>query len=71
MIMTMLACRGRATGATTCAEGPCAFLAGWARRLSRAQRTRAELESLTDVELRDIGLSRCQIDAVANETFSR
>jgi len=69
--MTRLACKARATCGTRCAQGPCALVAAWARKLSRAQRTRAELDGLTDVELRDIGLSRCQIDAVANETFAR
>jgi uncharacterized protein YjiS (DUF1127 family) len=49
-------------------RGPCPLVTAWLRRLSLAQRTRAELDSLTDVT---IGLSRCQISAVGNGTFSR
>jgi uncharacterized protein YjiS (DUF1127 family) len=56
---------------TTRGQDPCSLVAAWVRRFLRAQRMRAELNSLTDVELEDIGLSRCQIGAVVNGTFSR
>lgn len=41
------------------------------RRWWQAERTRAELGVLSDVDLRDIGLTRGDIDAVANEIFTR
>lgn len=46
------------------------LLAAWVgtlspRRFLRARRWRAELAAMTDVELRDIGLTRGQIGAVA------
>ncbi|HMA57443.1 MAG TPA: DUF1127 domain-containing protein [Pseudolabrys sp.] len=41
-----------------------------ARRTGFCARS-AQLDGLTDVELKDIGLSRHQIDAVANGKFSR
>ncbi len=69
--MTMLQCKAHALCGTTYGQGPCHLVAASVRRLARAQRTRAELNGLTDVELKDIGLSRCQIGAVANGTFSR
>jgi len=52
------------------------LLAAWAHKLSprsflRAQRWRAELDGMTDVELKDIGLSRGQIGAIANGTYRR
>lgn len=56
---------------TACGQGAWHRVAAWLRRLTRAQRTRAELSGLTDIELKDIGLTRCQIGAVANGTFSR
>ena len=73
--MTMPLYETRTAYPTTCDQGPGLSVAAWARKLSprrffRVQRWRAELGGLTDVELKDIGLSRCQIDAVANETFS-
>jgi uncharacterized protein YjiS (DUF1127 family) len=48
-----------------------ARLRQWAVRLRRAERTRRELNEMSDRELGDIGLSRCQINFVANGTFSR
>ncbi len=74
--MTMSLCEARAACTTTCGQGPCPLVAAWARKLSprrffRVQRWRAELNDMTDVEPKDIGLSRCQIGAVVNGTFSR
>jgi uncharacterized protein YjiS (DUF1127 family) len=39
------------------------------RRFWLAERTRAELGALSDVELKDIGLSRCDIHRVAVENY--
>ena len=52
------------------------LLAAWAQKLSprqfwRAQRWRAELGAMTDVELKDIGLSRSDIGAVADGRYRR
>jgi uncharacterized protein YjiS (DUF1127 family) len=38
-------------------------------RLCQARRTRTELSALSDVELRDIGLFRGDIDAVAMDNW--
>jgi uncharacterized protein YjiS (DUF1127 family) len=69
--MTTALYEAPSAGTTTRGQGPCSLFAAWLRRLARAQRMRAELNSLTDVELKDIGLTRCQIGAVVNGTFSR
>ena len=76
MTMTSSLYEARATYLTTCGQGPRSLLASWVRKSTphkflRAQRWRAELNGMTDVELKDIGLSRCQIGAVVNGTFSR
>jgi uncharacterized protein YjiS (DUF1127 family) len=39
------------------------------RRFWLVERTRAELAALSDVELKDIGLSRCDINRVAVENY--
>lgn len=41
------------------------------RVLWGARQVQAELSALSDVELKDLGITRCQIDAVAKGTFSR
>ena len=69
--MTTALYEAATAGTTTRGRGPCSLVAAWIRRHLRAQRMRAELNSLTDVELKDIGLSRCQIGTVVNGTFSR
>lgn len=43
----------------------------WIRGLESAERARRELNAMTDVELKDMGLTRGQIGAVENGTFSR
>lgn len=61
---------------TTRDWSPYLLLAAWVHKLSphrflRVQRWRAELNDMTDVELKDIGLSRGEIDAVANGQYRR
>ena len=48
----------------------CALRNAW-RALWVARRVRAELSALSNVELKDLWLSQCQIDAVATGAFSR
>lgn len=74
--MTTAVYDARAACPATGGQGVRPLLAAWARKLSlrrflQAQRMRAELNAMTDVELKDIGLSRCQIGDVVNGTFSR
>jgi uncharacterized protein YjiS (DUF1127 family) len=52
-------------------QGPCSFVAGWLRKLALAERARTELNGMTDVELKDIGLSRGEIGAVADGIYRR
>jgi uncharacterized protein YjiS (DUF1127 family) len=47
------------------AQGVMARIAQWARRKWTARLTRLELSGLSDLELRDIGIARCDIDHVA------
>jgi uncharacterized protein YjiS (DUF1127 family) len=42
-------------------------LSGWLKRQSRIKNTVRELSALTDRDLSDIGLSRCDIARVARE----
>ncbi len=56
---------------TACGPSRSSSVAAWLRRLVSEERARAELNSMTDVELKDIGLTRGQICAVVNGTFSR
>lgn len=56
--MTTALYEAATAGTTTRGRGPCSLVAAWIRRHLRAQRMRAELNGLTDVELKDIGLSR-------------
>lgn len=46
---------------------PLARLARWLRARALAARTRLELERMTDRELADIGLMRCDIARIARE----
>ena len=43
----------------------------YARDIVLAQRTRTELGALSDLELKDMGLIRTDIDAVATGAFTR
>jgi uncharacterized protein YjiS (DUF1127 family) len=43
----------------------------WMANRRLAARTRRELTGLSDVELKDIGITRCSIDAVARGTAGR
>lgn len=43
----------------------------WAARRREAARTRRELSGLSEVELKDIGITRCAIDDVARGTAGR
>jgi uncharacterized protein YjiS (DUF1127 family) len=61
----------RATARPIGLPGAGARLKRWAGRVRRAERHRRELNGLRDRELGDLGLSRCQINDVANVTFSR
>ncbi len=61
---------------TTRDWSPYPLLVVWAHRLSprrflRTQRWRTELNAMTDVELKDIGLSRGEIGAVADGRYRR
>lgn len=40
----------------------------WFEKMKRRARTRRELNSLSDYELRDIGISRYDIERIAAET---
>lgn len=64
---------GLAPGAADKAEGQScrARIASWMRRLAEAERARRELTAMSDVELKDVGLTRGEIGAVVNGTFSR
>ena len=42
-------------------------VSGWLKRQSRIRRTVRELSALTDKDLSDFGLSRCDIHRVATE----
>jgi uncharacterized protein YjiS (DUF1127 family) len=64
-------CDAQAACTTTCGQDLSSRLAAWVRRIAQAQRARAELSTMTDVELRDIGLSRGEIGAVANGQYRR
>lgn len=73
--MTAALYEGRAAS-TTRDWSPYPLLAAWAhtlspRRFLRVQRWRAELNGMTDVELKDIGLSRGDIGAVADGRYRR
>lgn len=41
------------------------------RRFNQRRSVRRELESLTDLQLSDIGISRCDIPHIANGQFKR
>jgi uncharacterized protein YjiS (DUF1127 family) len=49
-----------------CGERLCPRIAGWARKLRATERARRELDAFNEVELRDIGLSRCAIGAAVS-----
>ena len=68
--MTTALYETRTARATACGQFSCS-LAEWVRGRWRAQRTRTELNNMTDVELKDIGLSRGEIGAVANGRYRR
>ncbi len=55
--------------ARKCERGLCPKFASCLRRMLLAQRTRNELGALTDVELKDIGLFRGEIDRAAVENW--
>jgi uncharacterized protein YjiS (DUF1127 family) len=61
----------RAGWVTKCAKGLGPRFMLYVRRILLAQRARAELHALSDVELRDIGLTRTDINAVATGAFTR
>jgi uncharacterized protein YjiS (DUF1127 family) len=69
--MTMPSVVPRAGRATTSAMQPGSWWVHYARKIVLAQRTRTELGALSDIELRDIGLTRADIDAVATGAFTR
>ena len=69
--MTMPCVVPRAGRATISAVQPESWLVRYARKIMLAQRTRSELGALSDIELRDIGLTRTEIDAVATGAFTR
>lgn len=62
---------------TVFASGTIGLRAAWrtlrdaCRRWWQAERTRAELGALSDVDLRDVGLTRGDIDAAAKGMFTR
>lgn len=62
---------------TVFASGKIGLRAAWrslrdaCRRWWLVERTRTELRVLSDVDLRDIGLTRGDIDAAANGMFTR
>lgn len=64
---------GLAPGAADKAEGQrCgARTAAWMRRLAEAERARRELTAMSDVELKDVGLTRGQIGTVLHENYRR
>ena len=65
---SIAACTGRATNfAKRLGFG----LVRYARDIVLAQRTRTELGALSDLELKDMGLIRTDIDAVATGAFTR
>jgi hypothetical protein len=39
----------------------------WMKKIALMERTRTELQRLSDKELRDLGISRSEIDRVARE----
>lgn len=43
------------------------LIARWFDRQARVKKTVSELSRLTDRELSDLGISRCDIDRIANE----
>ncbi|CAB5221585.1 COG5457 Uncharacterized conserved small protein [uncultured Caudovirales phage] len=43
----------------------------WLSELEQERRTRRELESLTDRDLHDIGISRCDIDRIAKDYMKK
>ncbi|MDO8875327.1 MAG: DUF1127 domain-containing protein [Pseudolabrys sp.] len=68
--MTTALYETRIAHATACGHFSCS-LAAWVRGRWRAERTRTELNNMTDVELKDIGLSRGEIGVVANGRYRR
>ena len=42
-------------------------ISSWIKRQERIQRTRRELSQLSDRELSDIGITRCDIDSVSKK----
>ncbi len=56
---------------TACGQSRSSSVAAWLRRLVSEERARAELNGMTDVELKDIGLTRGEIGAVANGRYRR
>jgi len=64
--MPVTACKKRGSCGMACGEGPCPLIAAWARRLKDKHRARVELGGLSERELKDIGLSRCQIESAVS-----
>jgi uncharacterized protein YjiS (DUF1127 family) len=60
-----------AVAPATRGPGACSLIAAWMRRIVRAEQARFELHNMTDVELKDIGLTRGQIGAVADGRYRR
>ena len=69
--MSATVCEATAACRTACGLGPRSSAATWLRRLVSAERARAELNRMTDVELKDIGLTRGEIGAVADGQYRR
>jgi uncharacterized protein YjiS (DUF1127 family) len=43
----------------------------WLSKLEHERRTRRELDALSDKDLNDIGISRCDIDRIARDYFAK
>ena len=69
--MTTALYQANAAYPTTRSQGLRPLLTSWAHTFLSAQRWRNELNGMTDVELRDIGLTRGQIGAVADGRYQR
>ena len=46
-------------------------ISSWLSQREQVRRTRRELAALTDKDLADIGVSRCDIDRIANDYLNK
>jgi uncharacterized protein YjiS (DUF1127 family) len=69
--VTALLFKASITRDTARGQGLVALATACMQRLARAERARSELSGMTDVELKDIGLTRGEIGAVVNGRYRR